>query len=199
MTPQKSLSIGCVVVLAVWVIAAVVFYRDVPGVRAKRLVAAAGGADAVVIYRLQGLPEQCTSGEFPVRPYDAMYPTFGKITLSGEDLDRFLADWREIRVNDSSGAMCHFPVYGVRFYRKESLIFETSLCWACENFWVETRFFGSEWMGFDAGAEASRRLLEFCDTRLPYDRGYLEREEKERQALIQGWEEDSAPTPPSPQ
>jgi len=84
--------------------------------------------------------------------------------------------------------MCHFPVYGLRFYKKERLMFQTSLCWACENFYVDTNFFGSNWIGFDSGSEVSRSLLEFCDGLLPYDRGYQERTEKEREAFMKSLE-----------
>ena len=62
-------------------------------------------------------------------------------------------------------------------------MFQTSLCWACENFYVDTKFFGSNWIGFDSGSEVGRSLLEFCDGLLPYDRGYQERMEKEREAF----------------
>ena len=34
------------------------------------------------------------------------------------------------------GAFCHFPVYGLRFYRNDQLLFETSVCWKCSNFYL---------------------------------------------------------------
>lgn len=32
------------------------------------------------------------------------------------------------------GAMCHFPIHGIRVYRGEELLHEGTLCWVCGNF-----------------------------------------------------------------
>ena len=34
------------------------------------------------------------------------------------------------------GAFCHYPVHGVRFFKDDDLLFQTSLCWICENYFV---------------------------------------------------------------
>ena len=51
-------------------------------------------------------------------------------------------------------------------------MFETTVCWSCSNFWVDSVTFGPSFIGFDAVSESSVGLLEFLDTVLPYDRGY---------------------------
>jgi hypothetical protein len=184
MSVVKRLAVAGTILLMILVIAAVTVYQDWPTVRANRLVSAAKGSDSVIIYRLQGLDEQSTPEEFPILPYDSVHPTYGYRELSGEDLKGFLDVWKNFPVNPTGGSMCHFPVYGLRFYKKEKLMFQTSLCWACENFYVDTKFFGSNWIGFDSGSEVGRSLLKFCDGLLPYDRGYQERTEKEREAFM---------------
>jgi hypothetical protein len=174
------------------VIAVVTSYRDWPTNRAKRLAESAEKADLVKVYRLQGVPSQFTPNRFPILPYDSEHPTFGKLELREDDLKTFLGVWEGFPVNDTSGAMCHFPVYGFQFYRKREAEMETSLCWTCENFYVDTRYFGSNWIGFDSGSEVGRTLLEFCDELLPYDRGYQERIAKEREALIRSFDSTEA-------
>ncbi len=188
MSVKKTVAVAGIVLLLVTVVAAVTVYRDWPTNRAKRLVSAAGKADLVKVFRLQGLPSQATPESFPVLPYDADYPTFGNRKLREDDLKRFLNLWEIFPVNDSGGAMCHFPVYGFQFYKKDKLILETSLCWVCENFYIDTNYFGSNWMGFDSGSAVGLSLLEFCDAILPYDRGYQERLAKEREAFIEAYE-----------
>jgi len=147
-------------------------------------VGAAAKADLVRIYRLQGIPADMTPKRFPILPYESEHPTFGSTELKDEDMDRFMGSWREFPVDSSNGALCHFPLYGFQFYKRNKLIFETSVCWACENFYVDTWFFGSNWISFDSTSQPSRELFEFCDALLPYDRNYIERIKKEREAFI---------------
>lgn len=186
----KKRIILCVIGLFLVVpgIAIVIAYRDWPPNRAERLVDAAKKADLVRIYRLQGLPTQITPKKFPILPYDYEQTTYGSVDLTEANLAGFMGFWADFPVDDSRGALCHEPVYGFQFYTKDKLIFETSLCWACENFYVDTRFFGSNWIGFDSGSDISRALLQFCDELLPYDRGYEERVAKEREELIRSIE-----------
>ena len=175
MSVAKRLAVAGTILLMILFIVAATVYQDWPPVRANRLVSAAESSDSVIIYRLQGVDEQSTLEVFPILPYDSIHPTYGFRELKGDDHSR-------------PSIMCHLPVYGLRFFKKEKLIFQTSLCWSCENFYVDTKFFGSNWIGFDSGSEASRSLLEFCDGLLPYDRGYQERTEKEREAYMKSLE-----------
>ncbi|HEX2749588.1 MAG TPA: hypothetical protein VHM91_16380 [Verrucomicrobiales bacterium] len=34
------------------------------------------------------------------------------------------------------GALCHFPIHGLRFFKGEVLLYYTSLCWLCGNYFV---------------------------------------------------------------
>ena len=190
MSIKEKLGVVGANLLMLLIIAAATVYQDWPPIRAKRLVSAAENSDSVIIFRLQGTPEQSTPEDFPILPYDTVHPTYGSRELTGEDLTGFLDVWKNFPVDDTRPSiMCHYAVYGIRFYRKEKLIFQTSLSWACENFYVDTRFFGSNnWIGFDSGSADGRSLLGFCDALLPYDRGYQERTEKELEAFMKSLE-----------
>ena len=48
------------------------------------------------------------------------------------------------------GAFCHYPVHGLRFYQGGSLLYYTSCCWVCGNFFVSypDASDGAQWLGF---------------------------------------------------
>jgi hypothetical protein len=111
----------------------------------------------------QGTP---TGIEFPVRPYKETVPVYGSLDLTGAELGEFLALWKDLVPANSLQAMCHYPAYGVRFFRDKTLLFEASLCWFCSNFWIED----DGWFGFWADHESGQALLAFLDRCLPYPR-----------------------------
>jgi hypothetical protein len=121
------------------------------------------GISEVRIYLLaEG--ENLGMGEtFPIRPYDRSDPVSQKVTLKGKELQAFLKVWQFQEVSYLRQAMCHGPTYGFRLYRGKRLSFETSMCWSCNNFYVEVWPFGSSWYGFNAETEQAKELLAFCD------------------------------------
>jgi len=62
-----------------------------------------------------------------------------------EDVVKLLGE-----ANDQGGgAFCHYPIHGLRLYREEDLIFQTSLCWKCSNYFFEyPDGRGARWVGF---------------------------------------------------
>ena len=126
------------------------------------------GVDEARIYLIQG--EGKSDGTFPIRPYNREDPTYGSVNLKGAELAEFLGLWISQQGNASGGAMCHDPAYGFRLYRRGSLVRETSMCWHCWNFYLSPYPGETTWAGFDAESADGKKLLEFCDTRLPYKR-----------------------------
>jgi hypothetical protein len=124
--------------------------------------------DEARIYLIQG--EGKSDGTFPIRPYKRDDPTYGTIVLKGEELQGFLGLWASQKGNPRGGAMCHDPAYGFRLYRRGTLVRETSMCWHCWNFYIPVYPGETAWAGFDSESAAGKKLLEFCDTRLPYKR-----------------------------
>lgn len=55
------------------------------------------------------------------------------VTISGIDCKAVVETWRGLDFRPN-GAFCHTPPYGIRFYRDDKLIFETTVCWECNNF-----------------------------------------------------------------
>lgn len=122
----------------------------------------------VRIYRILG--EGPSDGVFPIRPYGRDEPTYGSVVLTGHDLQEFLAVWQNQEASYMRQAMCHGAVYGFRLFRKGKATRETSICWECHNFYVTPYPGQSTWYGFNSDSEQAKRLLEFCDNRLPYKR-----------------------------
>jgi hypothetical protein len=122
------------------------------------------------IFLLMGTKEQQTEESFPIRPYRSTVPVFGSVTLTGEKLDAFLRLWSYQSACRMRQALCHDPAYGFRLYRGSRLMAETSLCWHCQNYYVETWPVGSSWYGFEADDKYAIELLNHCDALLPYAR-----------------------------
>lgn len=113
-----------------------------------------------------------TDKTFPVRPYGLHADVHGHATLEGEACDRLRDAWQSLAFDRLGGAFCHYPAYGIRLYRDNALLFETTICWQCQNFYVpsydaEERRFTHGWYGF-ANDAAAKALLEFFRSQLPH-------------------------------
>lgn len=55
--------------------------------------------------------------------------------LKATDAQEFAARWRQLQVITDLGeqTLCHFPVFGIRFFRDGKLRLESSFCWFCAN------------------------------------------------------------------
>jgi hypothetical protein len=133
------------------------------------------------IYLLMGKKEQETQEVFPIRPYGTNSPVCGSATLTGEKLDAFLRLWSYQSPSEMRQGLCHDPAYGFRLYRGSRLMAETSVCWHCNNYYVEVWPLGSGWYGFEADSKFAIELLNLCDSLLPYDRSKNTGTEKNRE------------------
>jgi hypothetical protein len=115
--------------------------------------------DRVEVFHLDGETDAGPS-EFPVRPrpYGRHSEILGTVTLTGSEAGQLASMWRSLRFGKEYRMMCHFPGYGLRFYRGTSLQFETSVCFHCNNFYV-TALGDSFWWGFDTQSPEAVRML----------------------------------------
>ena len=118
-------------------------------------------------------PKRASTDEtFPVRPYGTYADIHAHVTLRGEDCQKLRKAWQSLSFDRLGGAFCHEPVYGMRLYRGKDLLFETTVCWKCQNFYVP-RYNSKEkrhvygWYGF-ADDENSKRLLKLFQSLLPH-------------------------------
>jgi hypothetical protein len=100
-------------------------------------------ADAVEIYRLDfsmagELGEGRENDFFPIKPYSEMAEILARKRLIGEELNacrKVTAELLKMPEN-WGGAFCHYPIHGVRFLKGKEIVFESSFCWKCGNYYV---------------------------------------------------------------
>lgn len=112
------------------------------------------------------------SKTFPVRPYGIQADIHAHVSLTGDACDELRAAWRSLAFDRSGGAFCHYPAYGFRLYRGDVLLFETTVCWQCQNFYVprfdvDKRRYTHGWYGF-ADDDKARALLKLFRSHLPH-------------------------------
>jgi hypothetical protein len=56
------------------------------------------------------------------------------IKVEGELAQQVASLWRQLKPGES--ARCHIPPFGLRFYFKEKLILQASICWQCDNMYI---------------------------------------------------------------
>jgi hypothetical protein len=117
----------------------------------ERIIEAIAPADAIEVYLLD---PACEGGGpsglwFPLHPYGERKRTaiLGVRRLEGEQVARMVALWvATLRDDEGMQAMCHYPIHGLRYFSGESILYETSLCWVCNNYYArgENRYV---WLG----------------------------------------------------
>ena len=112
---------------------------------------------------------------FYIDPYDSHSKILKSRKLKGDERKACVkAATTFINGEDLAGPLCHFPIHGIRFKRKGALIYETSICWHCSNYFV--RYPGSEsarWAGFK-----DEQFKAFLDKVMPIPQSELDRFEK---------------------
>lgn len=90
---------------------------------------------------------------FVITPYGATSKILKQRLLSGPELTRLLPPLkRTVGAEENTyGAMCHFPIHGIRVRDKDHrLLFESSFCYKCSNFFItypDYRDGAPEWTG----------------------------------------------------
>jgi hypothetical protein len=109
--------------------------------------------DWIEVYLLDPARESGALGEFPLHPYGPQATTgiHEVKTLAGDPAADLLALWAgTLRDEEGQQAHCHCPLHGLRFFSGEAILYETSLCWVCNNYFAGT---GQTylWLGLPGG------------------------------------------------
>jgi hypothetical protein len=127
--------------------------------------------DRIEIFLLTAPAGVKGQGTFPVRAYDRDYPFYGTATITGAEAEKAAELWASTIKAARIQAMCHEPPYGIRMYSGQTLRFETSICWSCNNFCIEAFPGTHTFWGFDAKSQEAKDLLALFDSKLPYPKG----------------------------
>lgn len=122
--------------------------------------------------------EQMSKDKFLVRSFDGSVRDNEKsyidvdshVTIKAGNCKEIVETWRKMKFKPN-GAFCHAPPYGVRFYKDDKLLFETTICWKCHNFFIpeydpESGELKMVIFGFDDNANA-KKLLNLFQRALP--------------------------------
>jgi hypothetical protein len=85
--------------------------------------------DAVELIDLKGL-QSSSAREYMKIAKDA--PT---VHVQGEVAQQIAHLWRQLPTGQE--ARCHIPPFGLRFYRRNELLVQGSVCWGCNNIFGE--------------------------------------------------------------
>ncbi len=159
------------------------FYTEKSAIQAKyrsRLAEALKHADGVEILLLSFTPvAKIPNGEdekyFSIQPYGSYSEILGRKRLKDEKIAQCRSATVELLKEENDwdgGAFCHFPIHGIRLFRGEELIFKTSLCWKCSNYYIvyPDDYNTASWVGFEGKA-----LKEFLMREMPIPTSEAER------------------------
>jgi len=97
---------------------------------------------------------------FPIRPYKSETKILKTATVPAKELPAWRAAVTKMVTSDKEGggAFCHYPIHGLRIYAGTKLLFETSICWACRNYYFD--YDGQhEWVSLTDDSDDLSKLL----------------------------------------
>jgi hypothetical protein len=103
-----------------------------------------------------------------LRHSEASVPLFRKYLirktrrLTGYRAHEIASHWRDLSICEGGGMRCHTPSYGLRFHSDQGVIFETTICWHCFNFYLTFLNGFERFVGFDARSDSGKSLLRCC-------------------------------------
>ena len=97
---------------------------------------------------------------FPIRPYDSNARILKRLTVPKEDIPQWTDAVAKILTSRRSTAMamCHNPIHGIRLFAGDLLLFETSVCWECHNYYFRYEE-GAQWENLTEDATDLRALF----------------------------------------
>jgi hypothetical protein len=94
---------------------------------------------------------------FSIRPYDRETKILERREVPAEEIRHWCAAMAKTVTSEKprKGAWCHYPIHGIRIYARGELLFETSLCWVCHNYYCER-----DWQSLTEDASDLEKLLD---------------------------------------
>lgn len=126
-------------------------------------------ANKVEILQLHDdLQKPATNGLY-IAPYERFFAIIDSRTVDSTQAEQISSLWSQQVFDPMIQALCHEPAYGLRFLKDDTLIWETSICFKCNNFTLECGPHPSmtTFMGFDSRTEEAKQLLSMLKEILP--------------------------------
>lgn len=167
--------------------------EEVAAAYRKNLAEVISSAVEVEIFLLDFESEKVDSGhyfwdsrlpkdQFPIVPYGSATKILQRKKLSADEIKSLMPSLKAtVGVEKNSyGAMCHFPIHGLRISNGEEVIFQTSICYECMNFYTEYGSGGqnASWTGL-----SSKEFQEVMEHLMPIPASEIERFEKKKRSM----------------
>lgn len=110
---------------------------------------------------------------FPIRPDNRTSGIIGRKDLKGAEASNLCALWRGLTFDERMSTFSPPDfAYGLRFYRADKLVFETSVSFTTHNFYYPRTAFPYRpgvysWHGFRSCDDAGKALFAFLNATLP--------------------------------
>lgn len=129
-------------------------------------------ADRIDLFHITGAVERDKKiGDvFEIAGKDVSFVVASKRILRGKNCEKIMDAWRRLRIPDGTGgAFCHTPPYGIRFYRGNDILLETTICWECHNFYMPTidKDTGALRLSLQSVEDKGNRLFEVLNEIIP--------------------------------
>lgn len=85
--------------------------------------------DVVELVELRGLPPTIVN-EFMIIPKNVRF-----VRIKKETAQKIAYLWRQLPPGEQM--RCHYPPFGLRFYMGNKLLVQGSVCWECNNIFVQ--------------------------------------------------------------
>lgn len=94
---------------------------------------------------------------FPIRPYNKETKILKTRKVHAKEISKWCGAIAKTITTEKGGggALCHYPIHGLRIYARNELLFETSICWHCSNYYFE-----DGWEGLTEDAKDLKTLLD---------------------------------------
>lgn len=106
---------------------------------------------------------------FPIIPYKKTAKILSRKKLGADEVKSLLPSLRAtVGVKENTGgAMCHYPAHGIRVYDGQNVVFQTSVCHQCSNFYMTYPFGGSYWTSLSSAefSEVLQQLMPGAETK----------------------------------
>ena len=130
--------------------------------------------DRIEVYLLAGDVQHGTAADrFPIPPHYGTSRIMKRKDLKGAEASKLCSLWRGLTFDIQHPVLGHLADYGLRFYRADKLVFETSVSFSCHNFYYPLTAFPTKgdgsyaWHGFRNSDENGKALLAFLNAIIP--------------------------------
>ena len=122
--------------------------------------------------------ESVVPGYFLIEPYGTFSKILKRKVIDGKVLEASRTSVVDLlkQPNQDASAWCHYPIHGIRMASKDGrVIFQTSICYACGNYFMTypDDFRESNWIDFE-----SEKLADFLNKEMPIPKSEMERFKK---------------------